>query len=198
MNMHMVAALAGVDRRNINRDSLLRFFLLFPFLMGLLMRWLLPTVQRLYGDQFDLTPYTPLIASMFALIITPGLAGTIIGLLLLDEKDAGTLLALRVTPLSLRNYLVYRLAVPVAISVAATYIVLWLAELIMVSAVELAPLALAAALAAPLYALILATFAHNKVQGLALMKGMGIFFLAPIVAWFTPEPWQWLLGVMPT
>ena len=198
MNLRVATALAGVDGRAIRRDSLLRLFVLFPFLIGLMMRWLIPTVQRLYGHLFDLEPYYELIAAFFGLLIMPGLAGTLIGLLLLDEKDAGTLVALRVTPLSMERYLAYRLAVPAAISVVSTYIVLALLDILPVPYVKLLPLAVVAALSAPIYALLLAAFANNKVQGLALMKGMGIFYIAPIAAWFVPEPWQWLLGVMPT
>lgn len=198
MNLRMAAALAGVDRRAIRRDSLLRLFVLFPFLIGLLMRWLIPTAQRLYGHVFSLEPYYELIAAFFSLILMPGLAGTLIGLLLLDEKDEGTLMVLRVTPLSMGRYLAYRMAVPMAISVVSTYIVLGLLGIVPVLYVKLLPHALVAALSAPIYALLLAAFAQNKVQGLALMKGMGVFYLAPLAAWFTPEPWQWLLGVMPT
>ena len=47
-------------------------------------------------------------------------------------------------------------------------------------------------------ALLLAALAKNKVEGLAVMKGLGIFLLVPVAAWFVPEPWQWLLGVFPT
>ena len=64
--------------------------------------------------------------------------------------------------------------------------------------VNLLPVALAAAWNAPIYAVLLATFAGNKVQRLALMKGVGVFYIAPSTVWFTPDPWQWLLSVMPT
>ena len=30
------------------------------------------------------------------------------------------------------------------------------------------------------------------------MKGMGVLLLAPMIAWFVPQPWQWLLGIFPT
>jgi len=198
MNFRSAAALAGVDRRAIRRDSLLRLFVFFPFLIGLLMRWLVPTAQHLYGHLFDLEPHFELIAAFFGLMIMPGLAGTMIGLLLLDEKDAGTLTALRVTPLRMEHYLAYRLAVPTVIGVVSTYIVLALVDLVAVPYLEMMPVAIVAALGAPIYALLLAAVANNKVQGLALMKGMGVFYIAPIAAWFVPEPWQWLLGVMPT
>ena len=48
--------------------------------------------------------------------------------------------------------------------------------------------ALAAAPLAPLVALGLATFAENKVQGLALLKGCSVLLIAPIAAIFVPAP----------
>jgi fluoroquinolone transport system permease protein len=51
---------------------------------------------------------------------------------------------------------------------------------------------------APLFGLILATFASNKVEGLALTKALGIFLLGPLAAYFIDSNWQLLLGILPT
>jgi hypothetical protein len=51
---------------------------------------------------------------------------------------------------------------------------------------------------APMVALGLATFAENKVQGLALLKGASVLMIVPIAAIFVPLPWQWALGIAPT
>ena len=50
---------------------------------------------------------------------------------------------------------------------------------------------------APLYALTLAAFAANKVQGFALAKAMGVALTPPVLAFFVEPPLQWLLGVDP-
>ncbi len=60
------------------------------------------------------------------------------------------------------------------------------------------PIAIAGSLLAPIFAFLLTAFAGNKVQGFAVMKGMGTFMIGPMLAWFVPEPWQWLLGIFPT
>ena len=54
-----------------------------------------------------------------------------------------------------------------------------------------------AAPAAPLYALFVAAFATNKVQGFALMKGAGVLTWPPILAWFVSSPWQVAFGIDP-
>lgn len=196
--MGALRALTVADVRNVQRDSLLRFLLFYPWLLGLLMRFMIPWITVNIAEWFDLTTYDPLLVGFFGILITPQLAGFVIGFLLLDERDDHTLTALQVTPLTMNRYLTYRLLAPVVIAVASTFIVIPLMGLIDVPLIQMLPVALVAAIGAPIFALILATLAGNKVQGFAVMKGLGIFFLAPFAAWFIPTPWQWLIGVFPT
>jgi fluoroquinolone transport system permease protein len=58
--------------------------------------------------------------------------------------------------------------------------------------------ALAAAPLAPAWALFLAAFAANKVQGFALMKAAGIVNWPPVIAWFVPAEVRRLFGLCPT
>ena len=58
------------------------------------------------------------------------------------------------------------------------------------SAIAAAPLAL-------LMALTLAAFAANKVQGFALVKGLGALFLPVALAWFVAMPAQLAFGLLP-
>jgi fluoroquinolone transport system permease protein len=194
--MHALRALAATDARNIRRDTLLRFLLLYPWVLGLLLRWLVPFATERLAGQVDLVPHYNLIIAYFGILVTPQLSGLLIGFLLLDERDDRTLSALQVTPLSMNTYVGYRLALPVLVSIASTYLVLWLMNVGTISYEKLLPIALLAALEAPIFGLMLVAVAKNKVQGLALMKAMGIFSLAPIAAWFVAEPWQYWLGVV--
>ena len=50
----------------------------------------------------------------------PGMVGMVIGFLFLDERDARTLTALRTTPMSMRQYLGYRVALPLLLGTAST------------------------------------------------------------------------------
>jgi fluoroquinolone transport system permease protein len=58
--------------------------------------------------------------------------------------------------------------------------------------------ALAASPLAPAFALFLAGFASNKVQGFALSKAAGVLNWPPMIAWFVDSPWQWAFGLCPT
>jgi fluoroquinolone transport system permease protein len=196
--MNTLTSLTIADVRNINRDSLLRFMLVYPWIIAVALRWVIPFVANGLADQFDVRPYYGMLTSFFGTLLLPQLFGFVIGFMLLDERDDGTLTALRVTPLSLPRYLAYRLVVPVLVSVGAVYVFVPVVGLVDAPYAPLLPIALVAALMAPIFALLLASLAANKVQGLAVMKGLSLLLVTPILAWFAPEPWQWLFGIAPT
>ena len=56
---------------------------------------------------------------------------------------------------------------------------------------------LAAAPTAPIFALLIAAVANNKVQAFAYLKLFGVGPLLATGAYFIPEPWQWLVAVYP-
>jgi fluoroquinolone transport system permease protein len=192
-------ALGPIDLRSVARDSMLRWLVALPVLMALLLRWGVPVAAKRVSLQYsiDLLPYYPLIASIIVLV-TPMVAGTVIGFLLLDQRDDRTLSALQVTPLTLGGYLAYRLAVPVLVSIVMTVITVPLTGLVRIGPLPLLLVGLAAAPLAPAFALLLGAFANNKVQGFAIMKAAGILNWPPIIAWFLPTVWQWVMGIVPT
>lgn len=191
-------ALGPVDFRNIHRDPLLRWMVVYPLLLAALIRWGLPAVTGFLAGRyaFDLVPYFPLLAS-FAVMMSPMLAGMVVGFLLLDQKDDSTLLAIRVVPLPLNAYLVYRLGIPVLIGFCTTLIIMPVSGIGVPDTGGLTLAALVAAPLAPLYALALAGFASNKVEGFALTKALGVLLAAPVLALFIPAPWRWCLGIVP-
>jgi fluoroquinolone transport system permease protein len=134
----------------------------------------------------------------FMVLLAPVLPGVVIGFLLLDQKDDDTLTALQVTPLSLGNYLAYRIAVPTLLSMVMVLIVFPIAGLVKLGILPLLVSAVCAAPTAPMLALFYATFARNKVQGFAIMKATGIVVYPALFAYFLPPGWQLLFGVMPT
>jgi fluoroquinolone transport system permease protein len=192
-------ALGPVDLRNVARDEMLRWMMFIPPLIAVVVRygWPLLVAQLQSSFQFDLEPYRIMIMS-YLVIAAPIVFGVVIGFLLLDERDEGSLIALQVTPLTLANYLVYRLGLPVILTMILLIVSLPLAGINTFSFGELLLLALVAAPMAPMLALFLAAFASNKIQGFALMKGGGILFLLPFVAYFLDNRWQWLFGLFPT
>ena len=194
----VLRALIAADARVLWRDPLLMWMTAVPVGMALLIRVIVQVGETLLlNSGFDLAPYHPLIMGGY-LMSAPGMIGFVIGFLLLDERDTGTLRALRVTPLSMRDYLAYRATGPLVVGTVSTVIGYPLAGL---SPIDLGPLlaiAAVASLAAPLLALVLATVAPNKVAGFAVVKVLNGVNLLPIAAFFMPEPGQYVAGVLPT
>ncbi|MBL8155949.1 MAG: ABC transporter [Anaerolineae bacterium] len=192
-------AFAPVDFKNIWRDAMLVWIPLLPLILTLALRFLAPPLADLLLRQFDLdlTPYYPLLMSMFVLLI-PATVGMIVGFLLLDERDERTLLALMVTPMSNTSYLTYRIGVPLVIGFFITLITYPLAGLVPIAPLDLVIVSLLGAFTAPLIALFLAALSENKVAGLAMLKMLNGITILPIVSYFVPANWQWLAGIIPT
>lgn len=191
-------SLSAIDARNVARDSMLRWIAIFTPAFGLLFRFAVPPIADTFANQFgfELVAYYPLLVS-FLPLVTAGMTGTVVGFLLLDQRDDQTLTALMVTPLSLGDYLRYRLSGLMLLSAMFGALVVPLAGLSETTALQVSVTAITAAPLAPIYALFLGTFAANKVQGFALAKAVGIVLVPCIVSYFVTGPWQSAFGLVP-
>jgi fluoroquinolone transport system permease protein len=117
--------------------------------------------------------------------------------MILDDRDERILSYLAVTPLSKTGYLFYRLLSPVILSFFCALVGLWIIHLVPLNLGRMIPVFMLSALEAPMMGLFLGTFAANKVEGMALSKGLGVLFFAPIVGYFVKSPWQMIAGIFP-
>jgi fluoroquinolone transport system permease protein len=177
---------------------MLRWIAVFSPGFGLLFRFAVPPVADALDRQFgfDLVPYYPLLMSLLPLVMA-GMTGTVAGFLLLDQRDDQTMTALLVTPLSLGDYLRYRLGGLMMLSAVFGALMVPLAGLTETTPLQVVVTAVAAAPLAPIYALFLGTFAANKVQGFALAKAVGVVFVPCTVSYFVTGPWQSAFGLVP-
>ena len=199
--MGALATFGRNDLRTVRRDSMLVTVLLGPFLYAAAL-WFLPAltehVSRAYA--FDLVPYHSAIISAFCLLGPPLLLGAVLALQLLDERDQNTLAALRVTPVPPTTYVAYRAGVTIVLTAVSV-----LASLAITGQVDLrtlvmsAPLALMAGLLAPVLGLTMSSVGRNKIEGLAVMRviGLGVFTVPMIPFFFLDSPWQLAFGVLP-
>ncbi|MBN1886976.1 MAG: hypothetical protein JW850_03265 [Thermoflexales bacterium] len=198
--VQILKALGPIDAHNVRRDAMLKWIAILPPVLALAMRWIIPVLFGRLSDflHVDLAPYySPFMGYTLALL-TPAMVGVVVGFLLLDERDDRTLSALQVTPLSLNGYLAYRLLVPSVLSVILTVIVFPLSGLMEIDWLSLLWLSICSAPFAPLFALFMASFAQNKVQGFALQKAASWVFMPPVIAYFIQSNWQWAFGIVPT
>ncbi len=192
-------ALGPVDAKSVWRDPLIKWLVLLPVMMAVAVRLVVPlaTEQLALRAGLDIRPYYPVINGAL-LLYMPQFVGSLLGLMLLDQRDDQTLTALQVTPLSLNGYFVYRISLPIIMSFLLTLAAVPIAAVEPTSATTLVVSALCAAPIAPVLALFTATVAQNKVQGFAVLKASGVLLVPGLIAYFVAPPLQWVLGVAPT
>jgi len=188
--------LALNDLRLVWRDGFLLSFLIVVLpLAGLGLHWLVPYVGSMVAQWVDLEPYYGLVLANVLVAGEPVLLGFVIGILFVEERDEGTLLAIQASPFSLRSFLGYRLLVGMLLNVVLTTIGVLLADLVSVSLLEVLATAALAALAVPLVALVYAVYVKNKVQALMVLKPVQIWGGLPTLLFFVPAPWYWIGSV---
>lgn len=199
--MSRVGALARSDLRSIGRDTLLLPLLVSLPLLVLAVRLLaVPATAWAAARGLDLRPHHPFIVAALLAVDVPLSLGSIVGLLLLDERDDGSLKALRVTPLGLAGYARYRLAGAAAFAFVVVLVGLPAVGLLPGAVVLAAlPAVLPACLVPAVVGLALVNVAADKVEGLAVAKVIALVLAAPLLAWWFPDRW-WspLLALSPT
>lgn len=189
------------DLKVIGRDSLLVMLMGYGFVIAVVIRFAVPAITESLMNtmEFDLTPYYPLLLSGMILHQAAALlGGTVMGFVLLDERDNGTLNAMMVTPIPVRDYVLYRVIVPMLMGFFLGFAgLIIVAELSQLTVWQMLIIAAVNSLLASLISLLLATFSANKVEGFATIKIIGSLSLIVMGAWFVPEPWQFLAGIYP-
>lgn len=195
----ILQTLGPIDAKSIRRDSFLRWILAIPLIIGALLRWGLPALTSWLAQahDFDLTPYHTLITSYLVVLMIPLILGQVLGFMLLDERDDGTLRALLVTPMPIEGYLLYRIGIPLLGSSVLALAVLLAASVVPLPWYQLAPIAVLYAFETPMMTLLMASMCENKVQGFAFSKTVGNVMLIPVAAYFLDPPWQYAAGVFP-
>lgn len=196
-----IRSFARVDRRTLLDDRLLLLLLAGVPLIAGAVRWFngsgLAWIHTSYG--LDLTDHLPLVWAFVLVVHTPTMFGAVTGLLFLEDRDAGLLPAITATRPSLSVLLAYRLAATALITGAMVAIAIPLAGANhpLGTAGTIAT-SLAAAAVSTVPAMLLATLAHDRVQGMALMKAISLPLYLPLAWWFIDHPAGWLLASVPT
>jgi fluoroquinolone transport system permease protein len=189
------------DVRGTYRDPLLVMVVLAPVIWTTGVALLTPRFTSMLADRngFDMVPYYPLILTAFLLLTSIIIVGGLAAFLVLDEVDAGTLTALRVTPVPLSALFVYRAATVVVITtvyVIATMSFSGILEPGLVPA--LIPIGLLSGLSAVVSLLLIVVMANNKIQGLAALRALGMLIAGlPCLPWFIDSGWNLAFGVLP-
>lgn len=189
------------DLRGAYRDPLLVMIVFAPVIWTSAVALLTPRVTEMLAEKqgFDLVPYYPVILTGFLLLTSIIIAGALAAFLVLDEVDAGTLTALRVTPVNLSVFFAYRAVTVVVVTTVYVVTTLSLSGILQPGMTgALIPIGLLSGLSAVVTLLLIVAMAGNKIQGLAAVRGLGMLIAGlPCLPWFIDSAWNLAFGVLP-
>lgn len=199
--LRALRSFAIVDRRTLLGDRLLLLLVAGVPLVALAVRWLQGPgrawLQGRYG--VDVSPHLPAVWALALVVHTAAMFGAVAGLLFLEDRDAGVLAPIATTRASLPALLAYRLGATALATAGFVVVGLRLAGAEHPAGIvgELLT-AVAAGAVAVIPAILLACTAHDRVQGMALMKAMGLPLYLPVAWWYVQDPAGWLFAILPT
>lgn len=197
--MSAVVSILRLDLRGISRDQVLAL----NASLSVVVMLVITVMGLLRGDDPAWARWFPALLAL-SLLTGPPSWGFLFGLLMVDEKDTGVRQALAVSPVSPERMLVVRSITSVVL------MVIWpLASVAIMNAAwqglavpwwSWLPLVAVLALGAPLTALAVAAFAGNKVEAMALYKGINFMALVPLALFLVPADawWRWSFLALPS
>lgn len=163
------------------RDPMMRFMLVYPLLFGVVGRFILPWAAE--TSDFSLEAYADVAVGALTLMM-PVVFGALTGFSILDDRDDNVLTSVRVTPLGIHRFLSFRLVIVFILSVIGCVFVMWFSDIGDLPLTMMLWIGVLASLAAPMFGLLINALAKNKIEGFAVMKGLGTLLILPIAALF--------------
>lgn len=191
--MKKIVTLINSDLRQIFRDKTLTVFLFAPLILIVFVRLFVPFITEQYPIIQD---YHPMIM-MFAGIQTAIMFGFIISFIILDEKDENVLQVIRVLPISPFYFILYRLLFATTFSTLGAFLMINLSGIAYPGLLNSILLSVQYGLTAPFITLIIATFAKNKVEGMAFFKGVDLILLLPMLSFFVAGNIKYIFSIIP-
>ncbi|MCU0104675.1 hypothetical protein N7603_03300 [Acholeplasma vituli] len=179
------------ELKNIFRDKMYAFFMVYPIIIGIVAYFLIPYLRTEVGDLV-----ANIVALMFV-IMTSFMFGAITGFTLLDDQDDQVLYSLRITPIKVSDYIWIILMMSYILGVISTFLLVFITKLFESSVMNMVGISLLASLQAPMLALFINAFVSNKVEGFVFMKSTGIIVMIPMAALFLTNWTEVFLGMVP-
>lgn len=192
MNLYYQAVIS--DLKIIFRDPSLRFFLALPILIFAVLNGFLPYLVNTYPAVSDYVPYVIISATTE----TTQMFGFIYAMILIEEKETNVAKEYGVLPISQEVFTLLRLSFATIFTGLMTWLILLLQPFYEVSVLPALLYALTTAIIVPVYILSIALLSKNKMEGIVWIKVVNLIILVPILAFFVPEGFAFLFGIIPT
>lgn len=191
--MKKIITLINSDLRQIFRDKTLTVFLFAPLILIVFVRLFVPYIT----EQYPIIQEYHHMIMMFAGIQTAIMFGFIISFIILDEKDENVLQVIRILPISPFYFILYRLLFATTFSTLGAFLMINLSGIAYPGLTNSILLSIQYGLTAPFITLIIATFAKNKVEGMAFFKGVDLILLLPMLSFFVLGEIKYVFSIIP-
>jgi len=187
------------DIKNIVRDPMQTLTAIAPLIIIVVLRIVLPIAREKIQEffQYDILADYAMIVVFFSMLI-PMMVGLVIGFVILDERDESMITYFAVTPLSKSGYLFFRVIIPAIFSFV--FSIVFFLSFYDICPFSFAVILMAAtllAIQAPVFPLLMASIAANKVEGLAVGKLLGMVIMPPIAYYIISSKWTLMFLAIP-
>jgi fluoroquinolone transport system permease protein len=186
----MVATFLKFELKKLLRDEMTRVMLFYPLVLGGLV--------RLFINRNLLTvPFASATAVVLVVLAAGFDFGMIAGFSLLDDRDDGVLLSIRISPVSLSLYLWFKVGFAFLMAVGASLATMLVSGSFAIAPLNMLLVALLAAMQVPINAFLVSALASDRAEGLAAIRVTGILIFISVVAWFFLDWKQWFFALIP-
>ncbi len=177
----MMGEFVSSEVKKWTRDPFMVLMVVYPFIFALVGRYLIPYLSENTGLALEGISDIILVG---LILFCPAIYGAVIGFSILDDRDDNILTAIQVTPLNVNQFLSVRLVMASIMTFLSVFFIIWFTDLVAITNSEAALVSLIIAVGTPIVGFLVNAFASNKVEGFAMMKGMGIVSLFPLAGLF--------------
>jgi fluoroquinolone transport system permease protein len=187
--------------KSIWGDYMLAACLFAPILMGIVFKIGIPLLEKFLCGYFEKSAILELYYVLFDLLLslmTPLMLCFSGAMVILEELDDGTAKYLLVTPLGKTGYLFSRTGAITVVSLIYNVIVMFIFSISNITWYNIIISAILNAVISIIVAMLVISFAKNKVEGMALIKLSGFMILGFIAAFFIKSPIGYIAGILPS
>jgi fluoroquinolone transport system permease protein len=196
----MLLNYALTEIKKWTRDSLLLFMLAYPFLFGALGAFAVPAVL----DQFAIAVDPKLLADIVLVLLammTPIIFGFVVGFSIMDDRDDHIIDSIITSPLEVFWFIWIKLIMIYIFSFIATIIIFYMTFIGLELSFDIfwrfILIAAVISLVSIQFTLLINAIAKNKIEGFAVVKGMGILAIVPVASLFITDWREYFFGLIP-
>ena len=172
-----------------------------PVLIALLFGFGVPELEAFLCQTLEKETFLSdyyLLFDLFMAMMTPFMLTFVSSMVILTELDENMAAYLAVTPITKKGYIISRLVFPAALSGLISVVLLGFFSLSHWSFGSILLAALLSSLLSIPVAMVIVTFSHNRVEGMAIAKLSGLILLGLPAPFFLKGGFQFLFSWLPS